>query len=88
MTPTGFLIAGTVAFTVHNATLDVAVADNVDPVGTGGALTFAVTSTDLSGTGKLAGATVTLTFVGEGADDGSFTEDVTGRICVNLSPRP
>lgn len=87
VTPTGFLIAGTVAFTVNRATLDVAVAGNVDPVGTGGALTFAVTSTGMSGTGRLAGTTGTLSFVGEGADDGSFTEDVTGRICVDLAPR-
>lgn len=86
-TETGFLIAGTVSFTVNRATLDVVVAGTVDPVGTGGALTFALASTGMSGTGKLAGATGTLTFAGAGADDGSFTEDVTGRICVDLSPR-
>jgi hypothetical protein len=82
----GVPIAGTVVFTVNKATLDVAVAGTLVPVGTGGALTFAVKSTTISGSGKLAGAKGNLTLVGAGADDGSFVEDVTGRICVDLSP--
>lgn len=86
-TANGVAIAGHVVFTVNRATLDVTVAGELVPVGTGGALTFEVTSTDMTGTGKLAGADGELTFVGAGADDGSFTETVTGRICVDLSPQ-
>lgn len=87
----GFLIAGTVTFTVNRATLTVPVEGRLDPDPTGplGSITFDVTSipNSISGTGKLAGATGTLQLAGNGAPDGSFTETVTGKICVDLSRR-
>lgn len=88
-TPTGFLIAGTVTFTVNRATLAVAVEGRLDadPTRPPGSITFDVTSTGMTGTGRLAGAEGTLRLAGAGAPDGSFTETVTGEICVDLSPR-
>jgi hypothetical protein len=91
VTPTSeteFLLAGTVTFTVTRATLAVDVAGTLvftDPPTS--ALTFDVTSTGMSGTGRLAGATGELRLAGDGAADGSFTETVTGEICVDLSPQ-
>jgi hypothetical protein len=85
---TEFLLDGTVTFTVNRATLAVDVAGTLeftDPPSL--ELEFDVTSTGMSGTGRLAGATGELRLTGEGADDGSFTETVTGEICVDLSPR-
>lgn len=90
-TDSGLRIAGTVTFTVNRATLTVPVAGTLKPDTTGpeGSITFDVTSipNSISGTGKLAGATGTLRLAGDGAPDGSFTETVTGEICVDLSPR-
>lgn len=90
-TPTGALIAGTVTFTVNRATLAVAVTGRLDadPTRPPGSITFDVTSTEngMTGTGRLAGAYGTLRLAGAGAPDGSFTETVTGEICVDLSPR-
>jgi hypothetical protein len=76
-------IAGTVTFTTKQATLTVSVAGTFD-VSTGD---FAATGPVAAATGKLAGATGTLLL--EGVQDlstGSFVEDVTGLICVDLSP--
>lgn len=49
--------------------------------------TFDVTSTGMTGTGRLAEADGELRPAGVGAADGSFTETVTGEIPVDLSPR-
>lgn len=86
--PGGLHIAGTVTFTVNRATLAVDVDGTLLFPGPGSdTVTFDVTSTGMSGTGKLAGADGTLRLVGDQAADGSFTETVTGEICVDLSPR-
>lgn len=85
---TEFLLTGTVTFTVNRATLAVDVAGTLvftDPPTA--ALTFDVTSTGMTGTGRLAGADGILWLAGAGAPDGRFTETVTGEICVDLSPR-
>lgn len=88
---TEFRLEGTVTFMVNRATLAVDVAGTlefIDPPSL--ALVFDVESTGMSGTGKLAGVNSdlsTLRLAGDGAPDGSFTETVTGRICVDLSPR-
>src|SRR6266545_2410260 len=72
---------GTIVFTVNRGTLTAGVAGTLD-VATGA---FSATSTSIAGTGKLAGATGSLAFNGvEDLSDGSFTEDVTGEICVDL----
>ena len=81
--PPAFAIAGTVVFTTNAGTLTVGVSGTFD-VSTG-----AFTSTGLvtGSTGKLEGATGSLTL--EGVQDlgtGAFTETVTGSICVDLSP--
>jgi hypothetical protein len=76
-------IAGTVTFTTKQATLTVSVAGTFD-VSTGD---FAATGPVTAATGKLAGTTGTLLL--EGVQDlstGSFVEDVTGLICVDLAP--
>lgn len=87
-TENGLLIAGTVTFTVNQATLTVPVEGTLS-FPAPGRLEFDVISTPngISGTGKLAGATGTLRLAGEGIPGGSFTETVTGEICVDLSPR-
>jgi hypothetical protein len=73
---------GAIVFTVNNATLTANVAGTLD-VASG---VFAATTSGLSGTGKLAGATGMLVFQGvEDLTDGSFTERVTGEICVDLA---
>jgi hypothetical protein len=74
---------GTIVFTVNNATLTVQLSGTLDVV-TG---EFNATSSSISGTGKLAGATGSLSFNGgEDLSTGSFTEDVTGEVCADLSP--
>jgi hypothetical protein len=74
---------GTIVFTVNNATLTAKVAGTLD-VATG---EFQATTASISGTGKLTGATGSLSFTGvEDLSTGSFTEDVTGEICADLSP--
>ena len=76
-------IAGTVKFTSNRATLTVTGMGSVDV--TTGEFTFVGLVTDT--TGKLAGATGELFFEGvEDLSDGSFVEDVTGEICVDLAP--
>jgi hypothetical protein len=74
---------GTIVFTVNNATLTAHVSGTLD-VATG---EFQATTSSISGTGKLAGATGSLSFSGvEDLSTGTFTEDVTGEICADLSP--
>ncbi len=76
-----FVIGGTVAFTTRQATLTVALTGTFN-VATGA---FVTTGPVTTATGKLAGATGTLTL--EGTQDlstGRFTEEVSGLICVDL----
>jgi hypothetical protein len=76
-------IAGTVTFTTNKATLTVGVAGTFN-VFTGD---FAASGPVTGATGKLAGATGSLSFAGnENLLTGSFTETITGSICVDLSP--
>ena len=74
---------GTITFTTNRATLAAEVAGTLD-VATGA---FNATSSSLSGTGKLEGATGGLVFAGiENLVTGTFTEVVTGQVCVDLAP--
>jgi hypothetical protein len=74
---------GTSVFAVNNGTLTAHVAGTLD-IATG---QFQATTSSISGTGKLAGATGSLSFSGvEELSTGAFTESVTGEICANLSP--
>ena len=83
LTPTGIAFAGDITFTTNRATLSVDLDGTLD-LTTG---EFAA-SGDVSGaTGKLDGATGTLTLAGvQNLLDpaGSFTETVSGEICVDL----
>lgn len=87
-TVTGFsgtvaTIAGDVEFTTNRGTLTVAVTGTFDVV-TG---EFSASGPVTGATGKLAGATGTLSFDGvENLSDGTFVDDITGEICVDLSP--
>jgi hypothetical protein len=75
-------IAGTVTFTTNNATLTVTVTGTFD-VATG---EFSASGPVTGATGKLLGATGNLTLEGlQDLTDGSFVEDVTGTICVDLA---
>ena len=74
---------GPIVFTVAGGTLTAQVTGTFD-VTTG---QFEATSTSITGTGILAGATGNLTFSGvENLATGSSTETITGVICVDLSP--
>ena len=76
-------IGGTVVFTTNQATLTVTVTGTFD-VATG---EFSASGPVTGATGKLAGATGELLLEGlENLSDGSFVEDVTGTICVDLAP--
>lgn len=76
-------ITGTVEFTTHNGTLTVTITGTFD-VASG---EFSASGPVTGATGKLAGATGALTFAGvEDLSDGSFVEEVTGEICVDLAP--
>ena len=80
--PPEFSIAGTVMFTTKQATLTVTVVGTFN-VATGN---FIATGPVTVATGKLAGATGTLTL--EGVEDFAslkFVEDVSGVICVDLA---
>jgi hypothetical protein len=77
-TPPVFTIVGTVVFTTKHGGLTANVAGTFN--GANGAFTAAGPVS--AGTGKLAGATGTLTFDGvENLSTGSFTETITGTIC-------
>src|SRR5918912_1012370 len=74
---------GPIVFTVAGGTLTAQVTGTLDV--TNGQ--FQATSTSITGTGRLAGATGSLTFSGvENLVTGSSTETITGVICVDLSP--
>jgi hypothetical protein len=74
---------GTIVFTVNNATLTAALTGAID-VASGA---FSATTTSITGTGKLDGATGSLLLSGiENLATGSFREDITGEICVDLAP--
>jgi hypothetical protein len=82
MSGTVFSIEGTVTFTTHQATLTVAVTGTFDVVSG----EFSAAGPVSGATGKLEGATGTLTLQGvQDLSTGSFVEDVTGEICVDLS---
>jgi hypothetical protein len=74
---------GTVEFTTRHGTLTVTVAGTFDTA-TGA---FSASGPVTAATGKLAGATGTLSLEGiQDLSDGTFVEDVTGQICVDLAP--
>ena len=76
--------AGPVTFTTNRATLTVTVTGTLDVV-TG---TFSASGPVTDATGKLEGATGSLSINGiQDLATGRFEEDVTGEICVDLSPR-
>jgi hypothetical protein len=76
-------LEGTVEFTTNRGTLTVTVTGTLDTA-TG---EFSAFGPVTDATGKLAGATGTLNLKGvEDLSNGSFVEDVTGRICVDLAP--
>jgi hypothetical protein len=81
--PPVVFLAGTVVFTTNKATLTVTITGLFD-LSTG---EFSASGDVTDATGKLDGATGTLLFEGvEDFSDGSFVEDVTGTICVDLAP--
>ena len=74
---------GPSVFTVAGGTVTAQVTGTLDV--TNGQ--FQATSTSITGTGRLDGATGSLTFSGvQNLVTGSFTETITGEICVDLSP--
>ena len=74
---------GTITFTTNRATLAAEVVGTLD-LATGA---FSATTSSLSGTGKLEGASGGLVFSGvENLAAGTFTEVVTGQVCVDLAP--
>jgi hypothetical protein len=74
-------IAGTVTFTTNQATLTVTVVGTFD-VATG---VFSSSGPVIGATGKLTGATGSLSLEGiEDLSDGTFVEEVSGEICVDL----
>jgi hypothetical protein len=76
-------VDGTVAFTPNRATLTVHVTGPFD-ISNG---VFSLSGPVISATGRLAGATGILTLGGvENTTTGQFSEEVTGRICVDLGP--
>ena len=76
--PPVFTVAGTVVFTTKHGALTLTAAGTFD-VSTGAFMTSGPVS---AGTGKLAGATGTLTIAGvQNLATGAFTETVTGTIC-------
>jgi hypothetical protein len=82
--PPVFLIVGDVTFTTNQgATLTVHISGTFD-VASG---EFSASGPVTGSTGKLAGATGILTLSGvEDFSDGTFVEDVSGSISVNLAP--
>jgi hypothetical protein len=78
-------IAGAVVFSTNKGTLTVTVTGTFNAQGD-----FDVSGPVTSSTGKLAGATGNVTFVGHEDLSTSplptFTETVTGKICVDLAP--
>lgn len=82
-TTTGFTFEGELTVSANRATVTVGLVGGLD-VSTGA---FEASGPIIGSTGRLAGSTGTLTFAGvqDLADPaGSFTETVTGEICVDL----
>jgi hypothetical protein len=76
-------LGGTVVFTTNNATLTVTITGSFDVVSG----EFSASGPVTGATGQLAGATGNHLFGGiEDLSDGTFVEDVTGQICVDLGP--
>ena len=76
-------ITGTVVVTTGQATLTVALSGTFD-LASGNFLTTGPVS---DATGKLSGASGTLTLEGvENLQSGQFVEDITGVVCVDLAP--
>jgi hypothetical protein len=76
-------ISGTVTVTVNQATLTVTVSGTFD-VASG---EFSASGPVTDSTGKLSGATGDLSFDGiQDLSAGTFVEDVTGDVCVELQP--
>jgi hypothetical protein len=74
---------GTVEFTTRHGTLTVTVTGSFDTA-TGA---FSASGPVTAATGKLAGATGTVSLEGiQDLSEGTFVEDVTGEICVDLAP--
>lgn len=74
---------GTLTFTTNQATLTVSVAGTLD-VATG---EFSASGPVTTATGKLAGASGSLSLSGlQDLAAGTFVEEVTGEICVDLAP--
>lgn len=81
--PPDAAIAGTVVFTTKRATLTVSVA-GIFNTATG---EFTASGPVTGATEKLAGAAGTLLLDGiEDLSNGTFVEDITGVVCVDLSP--
>ena len=83
VTPTGIAFAGDITFTTNRATLTVDLEGTLD-LATG---EFSASGDVRGATGKLDGATGTLTLAGvQNLLDpaGSFTETVSGEVCVDL----
>ncbi len=85
-TPTGFdatyfYFTGTVTFTANKGTLVVDISGSFN-LKTGA---FVAYSTDMAGTGKLAGASGDLELSGVEDNRGQFTEAITGAVCVDLA---
>jgi hypothetical protein len=84
--PNVVALNGSVVFTTNKATLTVTVTGTFN-ISTGD---FTASGPVTASTGKLEGATGNLTLTGKEnlppAGDGSFTETVTGNICVDLAP--
>ena len=83
-TPTGIAFAGAITFTTNRGTLSVDLDGTLD-LTTGD---FQASGDVSGGTGKLDGATGTLTLAGvQNLLDpaGSFTETVSGEVCVDLA---
>ena len=75
--------AGPITFTTNRATLTANLVGTLDVVSG----VFSAASSSISGTGKLAGATGSLSFSGvENLATGAFTDVVSGSICVDLAP--
>ncbi len=75
---------GTVTFTTAHGTLSVSVIGNFD-IATG---EFSASGPVTDATGKLEGATGNVSLEGlQNLITGTFEEDITGAICVDLSPR-
>lgn len=72
---------GLITFTTNKATLSVVVEGVLDLATN----TFTAHSVSMSGTGKLAGASGTISLAGAEDETGHFTESIVGEICDDLN---